>query len=499
MHAEEARTPRRPLRRAVWFAFAPLCLVLGIATTSQFVLARAVHADVQRLFEELREVGLARSLVDELRGVQQWVVTAPTATRASQPLVVADVQRHHDAATLTTGRFQTHGDPSRQQHDAGESGLLERIRGALQTSAGRLDAGAALADLAPSIDLAMHHAQVLIQTVEAETREIGADLDQRSANMAQFLLLLGTVSLATLGGLAGLLLRRVLRPVRELRNAAIRLGRGDLDAPVPVHHADELGDLAQTFRAMANKLRTSRLELEERVEQRSREVLRTAHLAQLGTLAAGIAHEINNPLASIVACADGLLRDLDRGTRAEDGMREYLQILRKEGLRARDITVRLLRFARQDHPRRERVRLPDEAREVLALFGHQLSDAGVAVHLTGADDAPAILGDPAEWRQVLFNLLRNALDVSPRGGAITLEFGRDDGDATLTVGDAGPGVPPELLDRVFEPFFTTKEPGRGTGLGLAIVHRIVTAHGGRISVSNGPIGARFVVHVPIAR
>jgi signal transduction histidine kinase len=250
---------------------------------------------------------------------------------------------------------------------------------------------------------------------------------------------------------------------------------------------------------MAGKLLQSRAELEQRVDERSREVLRTAQLAQLGTLAAGIAHEINNPLASIVAGADGLLRELDRSGRSDEGMREYLQILRKEGLRARDITVRLLRFARQDKPRREPVRLPDEAREVAAMFGHQLADAGVALQLVGADDAPAILGDPAEWRQVLFNLLRNALDASPRGGVITVAFGRDHDDALLVVQDQGTGIPPELVDRIFEPFFTTKEPGRGTGLGLAIVHRIVTAHGGRIGVQNGEQGAVFTIHVPMLR
>jgi len=499
VQAEELRTPRRPLRRAVLIAFAPLCLVLLVATTSQLMLARAVHEDLQRLFEELREVNLARALVDELRGVQQWVVTAPNATRSNQPLVIADVQRHHDAASSTIARFATVDDPSRREHDAGEDALLQRIDATLRASADKLAAEAPLQEMAPAVDQALHHAQVLIQAVEDETREIGDDLDHRTANMAQFLVLLGAVSVGTLGLLAWLLLQRVLRPVRELRAAAIRLGRGEIDAAVPVHHADELGDLALTFRAMAGKLLQSRAELEQRVDERSREVLRTAQLAQLGTLAAGIAHEINNPLASIVAGADGLLRELDRSGRSDEGMREYLQILRKEGLRARDITVRLLRFARQDKPRREPVRLPDEAREVAAMFGHQLADAGVTLRLLGVDDAPAILGDPAEWRQVLFNLLRNALDASPRGGVITVAFGRDHDDALLVVRDQGTGIPPELVDRIFEPFFTTKEPGRGTGLGLAIVHRIVTAHGGRIGVQNGEQGAEFTIHVPMLR
>jgi two-component system NtrC family sensor kinase len=279
----------------------------------------------------------------------------------------------------------------------------------------------------------------------------------------------------------------------------VRLGNGELDVAVPAQRPDELGDLAATFRTMAARLREARDQLEARVEQRSREVLRSAKLAQLGTLAAGIAHEINNPLASIVAGTEGLLRELERGPADAATTREYLQLLHREALRARDITVRLLRFARQDPARREAVALGAELREVGALFAHQLQDAQVRLVVDGTDPGPMILGDPAEWRQVLFNLLRNALDASPRGGTIRATAGVADGVAVLEVADEGAGVPAELQDRIFEPFFTTKEPGKGTGLGLAIVHRIVEAHGGRIRVVPGGRGARFAVTVPLAR
>lgn len=499
MQNEETRTPRRPLRRVMWLVTAPLAVLLLAAGIGQFVLARSVHADVQRLFEELREVDLARTLLDELRGAQQWVVTAPQANAAEAPLALADARRHHAAALATLRRFQSHGDPSRKGHEDNEDRLVERVRLALDAAAAPLAAGAPLGDLARPIDEALHHATVLIRAIEDETREIGDHLERRSADVAQFVVLLGLVSVATLAGMAWLLLRRVLRPVRELREAAIRLGRGELGTHVPVHHADELGDLALTFRAMAQKVRSSHDELERRVEERSREVLRTAHLAQLGTLAAGIAHEINNPLASIVAGTDGLLRELDHSGRDDPPTRDYLQLLRKEAMRARDITVRLLRFARQEGARREPVALAAELQEVAALFAHQLADAGVLLRIVGADLAPLVLGDPAELRQVLFNLLRNALDASPRGGTITASFATDVDEVVLRIADEGPGIPAELQDRVFEPFFTTKEPGRGTGLGLSIVHRIVTSHGGRVHAGNGSRGAVLAVHLPIAR
>jgi signal transduction histidine kinase len=490
---------RSSLRRAVAKAFAPLVAAVAAAAVCQVALARTVHRDVRRLFEELREVALARTLVDELDGIQQWVSAAPAATPATQPLVFDDVRQHHAAAAATLARFVTPDDPSTAAHERQEGALLAELRQWLQRTGDALRGTASLGEVASMLAPARHAAATLAATIDRESRSIGDELDRRSDDMAGYLLLLGLVSAATLGALGWLLLRRVLQPVRALQRAAVRLGNGDLDAPLPPQRGDELGDLAATFGTMAARLRQARDELESRVEQRSREVLRSARLAQLGTLAAGIAHEINNPLASIVAGTEGLLRDLDRGERGDDAAtREYLQLLHKEALRARDITARLLRLARQDPARRETVWLGEELREVAALFAHQLQRAGVRLDLGGESPGPAIVGDAAEWRQVLFNLLRNALDASPNGGAIRASARIADGDAQLTVADEGPGVPAELQDRVFEPFFTTKPPGRGTGLGLAIVHRIVEAHGGTVQVANGSRGACFTVRVPLA-
>jgi signal transduction histidine kinase len=316
--------------------------------------------------------------------------------------------------------------------------------------------------------------------------------------MNQFMLLLGLASVATVALLGWLLHRRVLLPVRELRAGALALGRGE-EVRLRISHHDELGDLAATFAAMATQLQESRADLERRVDERTREVLRTTQLAQLGTLAAGIAHEINNPLASIAACAEGLLREPDAPRQGDPRLREYLQIIRKEAMRTRDITMRLLRFAHAESNHRQVVSLATELREVAPLFEHQMADAGVKIVLETPAGGPNIVGDPSQWRQVLFNLLRNALDASPSGGRIVAACKATNGSVQLTVSDDGPGIPEAARERIFEPFFTTKEPGRGTGLGLAIVHRIVTAHGGTIAVDSAPGGgARFVVTVPAA-
>jgi signal transduction histidine kinase len=493
-----APATHRSLTRVLAWTFLPLCTVLAAAAVTQYLVARSIHLDVRRLFEELREVTTARTLADELGGVAMWVQAAPHGQLAEQPLIYADVRQHHEAARTTLSRFSSLDDPSRPTHDAKEQRLVARIAEALAATGERLQRSQ-LGDLQTLVTAAKQDALALIAIIEEEIREIGSDLDRRSGDMAPFLLMLGITSLLTVSGLGIWLLRRVLRPVSALRVAAARLGRGELDTPITAAHDDEVGDLATTFQAMASRLRSHQRELEERVEQRSREVLRTAKLAQLGTLAAGIAHEINNPLASIVACTDGLLRDLRDTSRGDsDDLHDYLQILRKEAMRARDITVRLLRFARQERGERVPVDLEAEAREVAAMFHHQLQDAGVALQVAPPPPGqPAlILGDPSEWRQVLFNLLRNALDASPRGGTITLAFRRHEGCVEMTVGDSGSGIPQTDLERVFEPFFTTKEPGNGTGLGLAIVHRIVTAHSGRVTAANGTTGAVFTVSVP---
>jgi signal transduction histidine kinase len=492
--------PQRSLRNAVVLAFVPLCFVVIAGMFAVLLDARRVHTELQRMFEELREVALTRSLLDELHGFEQWVEAVPEARASTHPLVVTDLHHHYEAARATFGRFTVSDDPSNASHDAEERGMLDRIDHALTELASHLDTDESIGQLQETLTVALHSASILAHTVGMESREIGNELDQRSSRLTDFMLLLGLASITTVAGLGFILLRRVLVPVRELRRSARALGRGQLDFAVPIRHADELGELAATFVAMATQLRESREELEHRVEARSREVLRTARLAELGTLAAGIAHEINNPLASIATCAEGLLRDGAGATTDGVHLREYLEIIRKEAMRTRDITARLLGFARHEHGRRERITIGTELREVAPMFLHQFATAGVVLELFTDPAEPAILGDAAEWRQVLFNLLRNALDASPRGATVHVRSAGHFDRAELVVEDEGEGILAEDLERVFEPFFTTKAPGKGTGLGLAIVHRIVTSHGGSIRAENRTTGgARFLITVPVAR
>jgi signal transduction histidine kinase len=252
---------------------------------------------------------------------------------------------------------------------------------------------------------------------------------------------------------------------------------------------------------MAAELEAMRTDLERRVRERTREFVRAARLAGLGTLAAGVAHEINNPLASIASCAEGLEQRLRGNTLERDEALEYLQIIASEAYRAHEITSRLLEFARAEPGEKGPCDLAALARELELLLHHRMRRAGVELELACSQELPPVMGNASELKQVLLNLLENALDASPRGGRVRLECGVGPDGVELVVSDQGAGIPEADLDRVFDPFFTTKAPGEGTGLGLAIVHRIVADHGGRVEVGGGEggRGARFRALLPAAR
>lgn len=490
----------RSLQHALVAAVVPLGLLIAIGTYTVWVDARTVHRDLQRLFEEMREASLSRSLLDELRGIADWVGAETASTVPIPELVGTDLRHHLDAAAAALRRFAPPDDPSADAHTADESASLVRLRNALDGLQARLTERAPLSAWREPLQLALHHANSLAEEVTQEARTVGDDLDRRTLRLMDFLLALALVALATLLGLGLWLHHQVLRPLRSLQDGTARLAAGEPLPSLPIGRRDEIGRLAEAFAHMAAEIRAARDDLQTKVNERSREVVRTARLAELGTLAAGIAHEINNPLASIATCAEGLLRDQARGETTDLArLREYLSIIHREARRTRDITTRLLSFARQQPTSNGPVQLGAELRDVATLLEHQFRVAGVQLVLDCAPRLPTCLGNANELRQVAFNLLRNALDATPSGGVVQASVRRRDQHLELTVLDAGPGLPEADLERIFEPFYTTKPPGQGTGLGLAIAHRIVTGHGGTIQAGNAPGGgARFLVTLPIA-
>ena len=266
------------------------------------------------------------------------------------------------------------------------------------------------------------------------------------------------------------------------------MAEGDLTVRVPATARHELGDLARAFNDMIRRLAETQVQLTQ-----------ADKLASVGRLAAGVAHEINNPLTGVLTYASFLLKRADKKELKED-----LDVIVRETKRCREIVRGLLDFARQTPPKRQPTDLNETVRRAAAMLMNQLSLNRVALDLDLDQGLGPALADPTQIQQVVVNLLVNAADAVAEGGRIRLATRRDSREAAggqsgaeIIVEDDGRGISAADLPHVFEPFFSTKGP-RGTGLGLAVTWGIVERHGGTIDVeSSEGRGSRFTVRLPL--
>jgi two-component system NtrC family sensor kinase len=239
------------------------------------------------------------------------------------------------------------------------------------------------------------------------------------------------------------------------------------------------------------------IERHESDEQRAKlqEQLRHAdRLATLGQLAAGVAHEINEPLANILGFAQLAKKAPRLPKQAGDDMDKIV----RNCLHARGIIQKLLTFARQMPPERARIDLNSIVRDGLYFLESRCAKASIEVKRELCEDLPEISADASQLHQVLVNLVVNAIQAMPEGGVVTIGTSVEDDMVILTVADTGCGMTDDVKERVFTPFFTTKDINEGTGLGLAVVHGIVASHGGNISLESTPgHGTRFEVRLPV--
>ena len=302
--------------------------------------------------------------------------------------------------------------------------------------------------------------------------------------------------------------RRISEPIHAMALAAQKVAGGDYSLKVQANSQDELGYLASNFNTMTSELERAHQaltdsadDLERKVEQRTAELkamqahlLKTEKLAAVGKLAAGVAHEINNPLTGILTNSSLMLQDLPD----DHPWRDDVQTIVNETLRCRRIVKGLLDFARQTKPQRTLLSMNQVVEEVLALVRNQASFRNIQISLDLAPDLPTVLADGDQMRQVVLNIVLNAADVMADGGQLRVASrpARGQKGVELRISDTGPGIPDDVKARLFEPFFTTKKTG--TGLGLAIAYGMVERHMGSLWVETAPgKGSTFVVVIPV--
>jgi len=319
--------------------------------------------------------------------------------------------------------------------------------------------------------------------LRGESGQIAQRLSDDEETALATALALGAAGLAVAGA-AFLFTLRTLRPLSVLRGHARRLGGGDYSQRTGVRSNDEIGDLAREFDAMADA-----------IQEREHRLIRSERLATVGRMAAHIAHEVRNPLASIGLNAE-LLGDeiVDRGEEA----RRLVTSIIGEVDRLTEITETYLRFARLPRPKLERESIGAIVTSVVEMSRGELAQAGVELGVDIAPGLPDIGADEAQLRQALINLIRNAREALSGSTVRKLEISVREvaGRIVVTVRDSGPGIGAPNLGKIFDPFFSTKE--RGTGLGLALVQQIVVDHGGQIEVASAPgAGTTFTITLPV--
>jgi two-component system NtrC family sensor kinase len=308
-------------------------------------------------------------------------------------------------------------------------------------------------------------------------------------------------------------------PVKALIHGTERIRTGDLDYRIPLQSRSEMGRLASSFNEMAEDLGEAQGELqewtrslEERVEEKTRtlqqaqeHLVQREKMASLGTLAAVVAHEINNPLSGVLTytkLVHKMMQGEGPGPERLASVRKYLKTMETEVSRCGEIVGNLLEFSRKSGTATEEADLNDLMERTLFLVGHKLRLQEISLEKDFSPDVPRVTCDADQIQQALLAILMNAMDAMPDGGVLkvgTRLGGPGEAGARcveIEVTDSGVGIPPEIRGRLFDPFFTTKQDKESVGLGLAVVQGIVKSHHGKIDVESEPGRTTFVMTLP---
>jgi signal transduction histidine kinase len=284
--------------------------------------------------------------------------------------------------------------------------------------------------------------------------------------------------------------RQVLAPIDRITRMAKRVTDGDLTARVGAGPVGKLGLLCEAVDRMAEAVAWR----EEQLKQTTRQNIgRTEKMVSIGRLAAGVAHEINNPLTTVLTFACLLREKPDR----DQQEKEDLDLIIRETTRAAEIVRGLLDFSRERATVKEPLDINDVIQRTVRLIRNQKIFDHIIIQEQLAEGLPPVNGNVNQLQQVLLNLSLNACEAMPKGGTLSIASFANDGKVAVTLTDTGVGISEELLDRIFEPFFTTKPVGKGTGLGLSVSDGIIQQHGGALEVqSQEGHGSTFLIALP---
>lgn len=495
------------LRRKMAWQIAAMIAGLLLVTLATLWGLRGLQRDYDlalRGYEQLRELYSVGSHL----GTARALLSSDPPNRSAAASELAMAASRLELFEKLNGRAPARSPDEQSAHAALGARLLtarNRLQGQ-STSSADADAAAVNATLAPLSDVAAGIRRQIQAGEAAAARRL------RSTTIA-----VAGVSLVVIAGAVLLGVRQyraVVRPLNRLGAATRRIAAGRFSERVSLTtdgatsvttNGDEFAQLADDFNRMAAQLESFYRDLEQKVAQKSRELIQSERLASVGYLAAGVAHEINNPLGIITGYAELALARLREkpANPVDPEIEQTLRVICEEAFRCRDITAKLLSLARPgDGEQRVPLDLSAVAEQVVSIVSGLRQFEGRRLTHTKPPNADLrVLAAEAEIRQVVINLVLNALEsVAPAGGEVQIDVSPQNGNVQLSVTDNGRGMTPQTLERIFEPFYTEKRGERqhGTGLGLSISHAIIESHGGRIQAhSDGPgKGSRFVVSLP---
>ncbi len=496
------------LRHKLAFGLALLALSVALVFASALFGLRS-YLDTGRLTQsKLREL----TVVQELADLAHNLTRTPPALPGVEAVTPLNAERLHVKATLALleakladYRAAVKSAPA-APHDYAELARIAESAKAVGAAADKPSGAGRLIDQ-PAAATAYSDLKAHISTQNRLlVDDIAESHRQSEANHTKAMLLAGSAAAVALVLVLTMLhcfRQWVLAPIREIQLGVRRLHQGEFDQPIHLSAPDEFGELAGEFNGMAARLRDVYTRLEDQVNDRTRQLVRSERLVSVGFLAAGVSHEINNPLASIAFCADALERRLpdlagpNRRPQDVEVAEKYLKMIQDESQRCKTITQKLLDFSRSGG-KREPADLSKILSDVIdvAKVLPNARNKRITAPPTGSVVAPVSVTD---LKGVVLNLVVNALDSMDDGGELTVELASRNGAAELSFRDTGCGMTPDTLEHIFEPFFTRSRTGNGTGLGLSISHQVIDQHGGSISAASPGVGrgSTFTVRLPL--